>query len=174
MAAPIKRVLAFAAGPMRAQFVRKGQRARARLALLSGTALVSAAASFLAGPASAAVFNVTNTLDSGAGSFRQAIIASNALGGTNTIAFAAGLGTITLQSDLPAVQNNVTISASNATLSGNNQFRGLFIGAFSGSTQVPVTVTVQDLTITNTKALGGSGANGGGGGAGLGGALFVA
>src|SRR5271157_5563062 len=29
------------AGPMRAQFVRKGQRAHARLALLSGTALVS-------------------------------------------------------------------------------------------------------------------------------------
>jgi autotransporter-associated beta strand protein/T5SS/PEP-CTERM-associated repeat protein len=31
------------AGPMRARFVRRGQRARARLALLSGTALVSAA-----------------------------------------------------------------------------------------------------------------------------------
>ena len=71
---------------------------------------------------------------------------------------ARGVGTITLTSgDLPIVQNNATIVGNNNTINGNNQFRGLFIGAFSGSTQVPVTVSVQDLTIANTRALGGTG-----------------
>jgi hypothetical protein len=84
---------------------------------------------------------------------------------------------ITLAADLPAVQTNVTIIGNNNALSGNNQFRGLFVGAFSGSTQVAVSVSIQDLAITNAKAqggAGGSGSVGGGGGAGLGGALFVA
>lgn len=52
---------------------------------------------------------------------------------------------ITLTADLPAIEAGVTIEGSGHTLSGNNQFRGLFIGAFSGATQVPVTVAVQDL-----------------------------
>ena len=81
---------------------------------------------------------------------------------------------ITLSADLPAVQTNVTIVGNGNSLSGNNQFRGLFIGAFSGATQVPVTVAVQDLTITDTRARGGTGGQRGGGGAGLGGAIFVA
>ena len=101
------------------------------------------AAALLAGPADAADFIVANNNDSGAGSLRQAIIDSNAAGGTNTIILNNGIGTITLSSsDLPAVQNNVTIVGNNNTLSGNNQFRGLFIGAFSGSSQVPVTVAI--------------------------------
>ncbi|UYN93529.1 MAG: autotransporter domain-containing protein [Enhydrobacter sp.] len=83
-------------------------------------------------------------------------------------------GNITLTADLPIVQTNVTIVGNNNTLSGNNQFRGLLIGAFTGSTQTAVSVTVQDLTIANARAQGGSGSTGGGGGAGLGGALFVA
>ncbi|MFZ1884996.1 MAG: autotransporter domain-containing protein, partial [Rhodoplanes sp.] len=133
------------------------------------------AAALLAGPADAADFIVANNNDSGAGSLRQAIIDSNAAGGTNTIILNNGIGTITLSSsDLPAVQNNVTIVGNNNTLSGNNQFRGLFIGAFSGSSQVPVTVAIQDLTITNARAQGGAGTGSGGGGAGLGGAIFVA
>jgi outer membrane autotransporter protein len=90
---------------------------------------------------------------------------------------------ITLSADLPAVQTNVTIVGNNNALSGNNQFRGLFVGAFSGSTQTAVTVAIQDLAITNTKASGGTGgaggtgvtaASSGGGGGGLGGAIFVA
>jgi uncharacterized repeat protein (TIGR01451 family) len=90
---------------------------------------------------------------------------------TDTITFTAN---ITLSADLPAVQRNVTIRGQNFTMSGNNQFRGFFVGKFSGSTQVAVTVTIQDLTIQNAKAQGGTGGPGGGGGAGLGGALFVA
>ena len=84
---------------------------------------------------------------------------------------------ITLAADLPPVQTNVTIDGNGNSLSGNNQFRGLLVGAFSGSTQVPVAVTVQNLAIANTRAQGGAGGNGqrgAGGGAGLGGALFVA
>jgi hypothetical protein len=141
----------------------------------TGLAGVLAALAWLAAPADAATFTVTNSLDSGVGSLRQAIMDSNLAGGSNTIAFNPGLGTITLTSgDLPLVQNNATIMGNGATLSGNNQFRGLFIGAFSGSTQVPVTVAIQDLTIQNAKAQGGNGGDIAGGGAGLGGALFVA
>ena len=59
---------------------------------------------------------------------------------------------ITLTADLPAVQADITIDGGGYTLTGNNQFRGLFIGAFSGSTQVPVTVVIQNLAIINAAA----------------------
>jgi outer membrane autotransporter protein len=81
---------------------------------------------------------------------------------------------VTLTADLPTVGTNVTIVGNGNTLSGNNQFRGLFIGGFSGTTQIPVSVSIQNLTIANARAVGGSGTAQGGGGAGLGGALFVA
>ena len=53
----------------------------------------------------------------------------------------------------------VTIAGNNFTLSGNDQFRGLFVGAWTPgtATQVSVTVTIQDLTIQNAKAAGGAG-----------------
>lgn len=81
---------------------------------------------------------------------------------------------ITLAADLPTVGTNVTIVGNGNTLSGNNQFRGLFIGGFAGTTQTAVAVSIQDLTISNARAQGGSGTVGSGGGAGLGGAIFVA
>ncbi|TPM87911.1 autotransporter-associated beta strand repeat-containing protein, partial [Mesorhizobium sp. B2-1-5] len=93
----------------------------------------------------------------------------------DTITFTAN---VTLSANLPTVQKDVTIDGGNFTLSGNNQYRGLFVQ--SG------TVVVNDLTIANAKAQGGRGGDaryggelyigggGGGGGAGLGGALFVA
>ncbi|WP_422001589.1 autotransporter domain-containing protein [Reyranella sp.] len=125
--------------------------------------------------AEAADFIVSNNGDSGAGSLRQAIINSNAAGGANTIVINSGVGTITLTSgDLPSIANNATIVGNNNTLSGGGAFRGLFVGAFSGTTQTAVTVSISDLAISNTQARGGNGATGGGGGAGLGGALFVA
>jgi outer membrane autotransporter protein len=129
--------------------------------------------------AGAADFTVSNTADSGAGSLRQAIVDSNAAGGSNRIILNSGLGTITLTSgDLPTVANNATIVGNNNTLSGNNQYRGLFVGAFSGTTQTAVSVSISNLTITNTRAVGGAGNDSsnsaGGGGAGLGGALFIA
>jgi hypothetical protein len=51
-------------------------------------------------------FTVTNTSDSGTGSFRQAILDANANPGADIIAFSIGGGgaqTITLQSSLPAI-----------------------------------------------------------------------
>ncbi len=55
---------------------------------------------------------VTNTLDSGAGSLRQAITAANAAAGASTIGFAiagSGVRTITPATDLPAISKPLTI-----------------------------------------------------------------
>src|SRR5262249_13599538 len=138
-----------------------------RGALLSATALAGTVSLALvaAGPAQAANCSAgdTTTLSNcitGAGNGDTITLTSN----------------ITLTKDLPAGQKSGTSEGANFSLSGNNQFRGLFVGAWTPgtATQVPVTVTIQDLTIQNAKALGGAGADGGGGGAGLGGAIFVA
>ena len=89
-------------------------------------------------PLWAADFIVSTNADSGAGSLRQAIINSNASGGSNTITINSGVGTITLTSgDLPSIANNATIVGNNNTLSGGGTFRGLFVGAFSGTTLNP-------------------------------------
>jgi autotransporter-associated beta strand protein len=79
-----------------------------------------------AGPAGGATLPVTNTSDSGAGSLRQAIVDSNAAGGANTVSWGAGSGgTISLASDLPAINGGATLDASNApsavTISGAPQ-----------------------------------------------------
>ena len=135
---------------------------RLRALLLAGGAL----AALLPGSAAAIDIPVSNDA-----TLRAAITGANS---GDRIVFQ---NNITLSADLPLVQTNVAIVGNGNSLSGNNQFRGLFIGAFSGSTQVPVAVSVQDLAITNTTAQGGAGgigSAGAGGGAGLGGALFVA
>jgi autotransporter-associated beta strand protein len=136
--------------------------------LSSGTALAGALLAVAMLPRSALATDFT------VGTEAQLRTAITSAGNGDRIIFG---NNITLTADLPAVQTNVTIIGNNNTLSGNNQFRGLFIGAFSGSTQVAVTVSIQDLAIANAKAQGGAAAPqsfGGGGGAGLGGALFVA
>jgi hypothetical protein len=64
------------------------------------------------------VFTVTTTNDDGIGSFRQAILAANAVAGPHTINFAIGSGprTIALLSPLPDVtMSAVTIDASRVT-----------------------------------------------------------
>jgi hypothetical protein len=57
-------------------------------------------------------FTVTNTLDSGAGSLRQAILDANAHTGTDTISFAiaSGVQTIAPASPLPAITDAVVIN----------------------------------------------------------------
>ncbi|MBB3773866.1 outer membrane autotransporter protein [Angulomicrobium tetraedrale] len=131
--------------------------------LLRATALASflgMGMTILTGPVHAANFNVGSDAD-----LRSAI---SSAGNGDTITFTAD---ITLASNLPNVTTNITFIGGNHTLSGNNEYRGLFVQ--SG------TVAISDLTITNSVAQGGTGGNGlqgagGGGGAGLGGALFVA
>lgn len=97
----------------------------------------------------------------------------------DTIVFGSN---ITLTADLPSVGTSVTIDGGGYSLSGNSQYRGLFVTAFAiplvGGPPVPtpITVTIQNLTIRDTVATGGSGGAGGpggGGGAGMGGALFI-
>jgi hypothetical protein len=136
-----------------------------RATLSSATLAGAIAGALLAGPAYATDFLV--------GTDAQLRSAITSTGNGDRIIFS---NNITLVADLPAVQTNVTIIGNNNTLSGNNQFRGLFIGAWTPgtATQVAVTVAIQDLVIANAKAQGGNGGFGGGGGAGLGGAIFVA
>ena len=52
---------------------------------------------------------------------------------------------ITLTSDLSSIQADVTIDGAGHTLSGNNQFRGLFITTTTDL--VPVNVAIANLTI---------------------------
>jgi hypothetical protein len=54
-------------------------------------------------------FQVTNTVDSGEGSLRWAILSANATAGANTITCTNVSGTITLLSPLPAFVNNIAL-----------------------------------------------------------------
>ena len=75
--------------------------------------LVAVLAAGVALAANAATFTVINTNDSGAGSFRQAIIDANAAAGADDIAFnipGAGVHTIVPTSSLPAITGQVTIN----------------------------------------------------------------
>src|SRR6185436_20039204 len=109
-------------------------------------------------------FNVTSEAG-----LRSAL--TNAQNG-DTIVFGSAITLTT--GDLPSVQRSITIEGGGFSLSGNNQYRGLFVAAFATGTATPqgVNVTIQNLTIQNTRAGGGAGGDGtlgGGGGAGLGG-----
>ena len=87
---------------------------------------------------------------------------------TQSVTLTQQLYAVNLQSGV-AGGDTLVINGNNATLSGNNQFNGLFV--YAG------TVNINDLTISNAVATGGAGGSGleaGGGGAGLGGGLFVA
>ena len=78
---------------------------RARIVLLAAAWLTSCLVH-------AATFTVVNTNDSGAGSFRQALIDANANVGADTIQFTipgAGLHTINVASFLPTIDQQVTI-----------------------------------------------------------------
>jgi parallel beta-helix repeat protein len=73
--------------------------------------------------ASAAVFTVTNTNDSGLGSLRQAILDANANPGADKISFAmvgSGVQTIAPLSALPDITNTVAINGYSQTGSGAN------------------------------------------------------
>ena len=65
-----------------------------------------------------ALFSVTNALDIGLGSLRQAILDANANVGTDAIAFniaGSGVQTISLASALPTIAEAVTIDATTQT-----------------------------------------------------------
>src|SRR5262245_36491590 len=124
-----------------------------RLSLIAVTVWLSA-------PARAAAQTFTATDDA---SLRNAISLAAASGGTVQM-----LNNITLTSDLPNISTpgSITFDGGGFTLSGNNQYRGLYIGGISDGGATSVAVTVQNLTIANTVATGGNGGNGNTGGGG--------
>lgn len=131
---------------------------------------MTAGALLLTPPAYARTFDV--------GTHDQLYDAVNAAQNGDVIRFTAN---ITLNRALQPVRGDITIEGGNFILSGNNQWRGLFVE--SGN------VAINNLQIANTTVRGGNGgkgffpvssgytgfsSGGGGGGAGLGGALYVA
>jgi predicted outer membrane repeat protein len=105
----------------------------------------------------AATFTVTNTLDAGAGSLRQAILNANASAGTHdTIVFSlAGCPcTITLASSLPTITDNLTITgpgSASLIISGNFAHRVLDLGA--GKSLIISGVTITRGNVPNSEAL---------------------
>ena len=136
---------------------------------------IAAACLLLISGAHAATISVTNNNDSGAGSFRAALTAAAA---GDTITFNAGLGTITLLSNLPRIAvNNLTINVASGTqtISGNNLFHPFVIGS---NTVSPTGVSISSVSLINCVSRGGNAGSshfgaGGGGGMGAGGALFL-
>jgi hypothetical protein len=120
---------------------------------MNRSTLAAAALSLLffamSGLARAAIFTVTNTLDSGGGSLRQAITDANTAGGINTIDFSV-TGTITLGSTLPTITDSgLTIigpAAPGITISGGGTVQALVVDP-------GVTVSISDLTIEDAGSL---------------------
>jgi hypothetical protein len=110
--------------------------------------------------AAPATYTVTNTNDSGPGSFRDALGQVNPHPGQNTILFESGLsGSINLASSLPAINSPLTITGPGArTLTINGNGHELLAFSYDRTSSPPDQVT--GLTLT-----GGAGAltpNGGG------------
>lgn len=128
-------------------------------------------------------YHVTNTMDMGPGSFREALTSVTTDGDVITFD-AGGVGTITLMSSLPANQHSITIENVNASpviINGG--------GSFQAFSFVQGTTTITNVETTNCLSKGGDGGEGGrnaamanpmtvrcgggGGGAGAGGALYL-
>ena len=121
-----------------------------------------------------ATYTVTNTNDSGAGSFRQAILDANANAGVDTITFSiAGSGTqvINIASALPTITDQIIINGTTQTgyvagsfvpivIDGNNlNTNGLTLGIGSSNSTIrglvirdfgQIGVEIQATSMTNT------------------------
>lgn len=118
-----------------------------RLSSLSSSLLVALVAASLwgrPGTSAAATFTVLNVNDSGAGSLRQAILDANSAAGPDTIIFqATALGTISLATPLPVVNDGLEIlgpGAAALTVSGSNAVRVFEIDAGASARIVGLTV----------------------------------
>jgi parallel beta-helix repeat protein/predicted outer membrane repeat protein len=135
---------------------RAAERRRGKGAAASGVALLGM--TFAAVPAAqAAVFNVDNLGDAGAGTLRQAITDANTAVGADTIVFQAGLtGTILLTTGQLAISDSVDIQGPGAavlTVSGNNASRVFYLY----NSAMELDVTISGLTITGGNATIGGG-----------------
>ena len=132
---------------MSTKFASKTGRVAAGGSLLVGGV---AGALVLAPQAGAATtYTVTNTLDSGAGSLRQAVDDANNNAGADIIVFdASAAGTITLTTGEIAIRDAVSIAglgAVNSIISGNNNSRIFYIYDRAAS----LTVSISGLTMTD-------------------------
>jgi hypothetical protein len=106
----------------------------------------------------ATTYTVTNTLDSGAGSLREAVNSVNGGSGGDTIDFSGVTGTITVGSTL-AITQSVTINGPGANLlsiSGHDAVRVFSVAASAANT------VINGLTITHGNATVNGTSNGGG------------
>ncbi len=130
--------------------------------ILKSIGFAATAAGFAwATSASGATFTVTNTNDSGAGSFRQAVLDANAAAGTDNIDFVV-TGTIVLTTGELVISDSVIVNGpgpANLTVSGNNASRIFRLDSVAAKT-----VGIGGMTITGGNASGNGGAilNGGG------------
>ncbi len=123
----------------------------------------------------AAIFTVTNTLDSGAGSLRQALVDANASAGADTIIFnipttdanynaTLGIWTISPASELPSLTDDSTFvdGMSQADFMGYDtnpngpeiEISGLNAGSASGLTILSAYNVIQTLVINNFQKFG--------------------
>jgi hypothetical protein len=121
-------------------------------ALALGAAMLPVAG-LLAGPAAADTFSVTSNADSGPNTLRQALADAASNPGDDVIDIQAGLGTITVTSELNwSGDGMVTINGNGATLSGPGVARGLVDDGGNGFTVDGLTITGFGGSIDNDAA----------------------
>jgi fibronectin-binding autotransporter adhesin len=141
---------------------------------------------FGASAVSRADYVVSNLLDSGPGTLRQAITDANVDASGNPVVINMTVsGTVALGGMLPPITNDHGVTINGPTGGGGiptfninaEGYRAFFIYATDAATQtVQGNVSISNITISGATASGGAGGlgnYGGGGGAGLGGAIFV-
>ena len=108
-------------------------------------------------PAIAATYTVTNTLDAGPGSLREAITTAELDAAADVIDLTGVTGTITLATELPYIGYGLTITgpgASLLTISGGNA-----VGVFTIYGSSDYTVNITGLTIADGASFQGAGIN---------------
>jgi hypothetical protein len=137
--------------------VKRAKKANAKSRVAQGAIGVGVAALAAAPGADAAVFNVTNLSDSGAGSLRQAIVDANGAAGADVVTFDAALtGTITLTTGQLYIVDSLDVQGPGPaviTVSGNNASRVFY--AYSPTTTIDVRIA--GLTITEGATAVGAG-----------------
>ena len=119
--------------------------------MLAGSATALFASLLFTPVGSAATFNVTNSNDSGAGSLRIAVIQTQAASGADTIVFSLSPSgqTITLQSGLPLITQELVIDGGGVIVDG--------FGISPGLTISGANLTLQDITVRGAAGSGGTG-----------------
>jgi hypothetical protein len=137
----------------RRAIARADERAARRRRRLRRTAIAGSAATIGGGlvaitPAEGTTYTVTNELDSGAGSLRQALADANVHAGPDVITFGPSVHSITLTTGALAATDDLSVvgpGASSLTIDGNNSSR--IFELYSGAT--PFDVSISGVTLTH-------------------------